>query len=90
MSGWGPTQAEKGPNSELLQLIIVSTVNCYDDEYSYNTTLCAVGHGSYGGGICMSDMGGPLITSSGLIGIASWHATPCGYYPVRVILTREV
>lgn len=29
-------------------------------------------------GICTTDVGGPLISLDGLIGIASWHRTPCG------------
>lgn len=84
MSGWGPTEPHKGPNSELLQLIMVRTFYCEDDEKSpyNNDTLCAVALESPSGGFCMSDMGGPLIISPGLIGIASWHQTPCGYSPV--------
>lgn len=35
------------------------------------------------GGICTSDVGGPLITLSGLIGIASWHRIPCASGLVR-------
>ena len=66
-------------------MIFVRTVAC--PEYDiYNKTLCAVAQGSAGGGICMSDIGGPLLISSGVIGIASWHQSPCGYFPVRIII----
>jgi hypothetical protein len=43
--------------------------------------MCAVGTAP-GSGICTSDVGGPLIGISGLIGIASWHRVPCGTQPV--------
>lgn len=65
-------------------MIIVNTVPCTTNEIN-NNTLCAIAHGSAGGGICMSDIGGPLLISSGVIGIASWHQTPCGYFPVTKI-----
>lgn len=32
-------------------------------------------------GFCTSDVGGPLINGCGLIGIASWHHSPCGDEP---------
>jgi Trypsin len=47
-----------------------------------NTNLCSIAI-SGTGGFCGSDIGGPLTTSSGLIGIASWHTTPCAVLPVR-------
>jgi secreted trypsin-like serine protease len=46
-----------------------------------NSNMCA--SGTAGTGICTSDVGGPLIGFSGLIGIASWNRVPCGAHPVN-------
>jgi secreted trypsin-like serine protease len=38
--------------------------------------ICAQGDDNTG--ICTTDVGGPLISVDGLIGVASWGPTPCG------------
>jgi secreted trypsin-like serine protease len=83
VSGWGATQPDKGPNSDILQFVTVTTVDCEDDDPRIghpNFNICAetvVGTS----GICTSDIGGPLIVGCGLAGIASWHHSPCGSEP---------
>lgn len=73
----------------------VSTVphaDCVDDPprvANSNSNICAE---EAGAGICTSDVGGPLIVGCGLIGIASWHHTPCGSEPdvyVRISFFRN-
>lgn len=77
---------DKGPNSEILQVLNVVTSPCVDPGdgriTSTNTNICAM-EVSGNGGFCTSDIGGPLIIPSGLIGIASWHHSPCSIHPVR-------
>ena len=104
-SGWGATDANKGPNSEVLQMLTVITGPCIPaapettTEIPVTTTtdsttprrlpsiICAAAFTT--GGICTSDIGGPLLTSSGLIGIASWHPTPCASQPVTYKLNSH-
>ena len=86
MSGWGATDMDKGPNSDILQVLNVVSSPCVDSGdnriATTNTNICAmVVTGS--GGFCTSDVGGPLIIPSGLVGIASWHHSPCSIHPVR-------
>jgi hypothetical protein len=87
VSGWGAINGDKGPNSPQLLRLLVRTVNCTatgsDGNHivNANSNMCAVGTAP-GSGICTSDVGGPLIGISGLIGIASWHRVPCGTQPV--------
>lgn len=46
------------------------------DNQINSNNVCA--RGVDGNGICTTDVGGPLVTIDGLIGIASWHPKPCG------------
>ena len=100
-SGWGATDANKGPNSETLRMITVTTGPCIPaapetttvaqppgpiSGRNFPSIICAA---SPSGGICTSDIGGPLLISSGAIGIASWHPTPCASQPVRYKLNSH-
>lgn len=78
MSGWGSTG--QGPNSEILQWLTVIAVSC--PLSSFPSIMCVDTLPGYTGGICTSDVGGPFLVSGGLIGVASWHATPCASQPV--------
>lgn len=49
---------------------------------NFPSIICAATVPATLGGICTTDIGGPLLTAAGLIGIASWHPTPCGDQPV--------
>jgi hypothetical protein len=78
---------DKGPNSPQLMRLLVRTINCTATGSDGNhiphihSNMCA--SGTAGTGICTSDVGGPLIGFSGLIGIASWNRIPCGTHPVN-------
>lgn len=77
--GWGATDANKGENSQLLRRLDVTVGDCPTPQDSrvphVQSNICARGTGP--GGICTSDVGGPLWALNGLIGIASWHHVPC-------------
>lgn len=83
VSGWGATDPMKGPNSEILQFVTVSTIDCADDASRITNPTINICAAAVTGpaGICTSDIGGPLIVGCSLVGIASWHHTPCGEEP---------
>lgn len=90
VSGWGATDADKGPNSEILQILSVSVTPCASNnspsdqrQTNVNSNLCTSAfNGDFG--FCTTDVGGPLVIPSGLIGLASWHQTPCGFTTVSI------
>lgn len=87
VSGWGATDFDKGSNSEILQVLNVSVTPCsinVDGRIpNTNSNLCAFAFTGNGGGFCTSDVGGPLVIPSGLIGIASWHGSFCARQTVN-------
>ncbi|KAG5670595.1 hypothetical protein PVAND_000846 [Polypedilum vanderplanki] len=82
VSGWGATENDKGENSNALLILTQRTISNDDCVSVYgnaivNGHLCTTAI-TAGSGICTSDVGGPLILNANLVGIASWHALPCG------------
>jgi secreted trypsin-like serine protease len=91
VSGWGSTDADKGSNNENLQILSVTITPCTlstfpndDRQPNTNSNICASVF-TAAGGFCTTDVGGPLIVPSGLIGIASWHRTPCATNQVNLL-----
>ncbi|XP_070501165.1 trypsin 3A1-like [Chironomus tepperi] len=78
VAGWGPTDVNKEPNSLLRFLKITTFTSCTPtstvrnsiDQLQDSTTICAENT------MCTTDVGGPLVTTTGLVGVAS--STECG------------
>lgn len=76
-AGWGiltPTSNTISPNLNYGIVSVIGNRNCSSSRYGYGaavkpTTICAVGPGR---AACDGDYGGPLVSNSVLVGIASW------------------
>ncbi|KAG5678693.1 hypothetical protein PVAND_008342 [Polypedilum vanderplanki] len=84
MSGWGAMSTNIGPGSRFLRTLRIRTISNEDCQSFYaNDTniqitfdvICT--NNERGSGWCSTDIGGPLASANGLIGIAS-HNVPCG------------
>lgn len=69
-------QPEEPPEDETT----TTTDSTIPPEDLFSARICA--RALQTGGICTSDIGGPLVTMSGLVGIASSHPIPCATSPV--------
>lgn len=79
MSGFGATTQQGGFNSDRLLLLSVETTGdevCDMNHPGINVDANLCTNNPEGFGFCTSDMGGPLVSNSQLIGIASWNV-PC-------------
>ena len=92
ISGWGATEQDKGPNSNYLKIGNVVTGPCKDTEFMTFTPqhLCAGSPSTTPGGICTTDVGGPLVLYGQLIGIGVHHYyNGCGMFFVREAIAMD-
>ena len=75
ISGFGATDLNGGVNSDRLQILFLVTAPPDDCNVDLDLNFCT--DNGFGQGFCTSDLGGPLVSSGQLIGIANWNH-PCG------------
>ncbi|KAG5671586.1 hypothetical protein PVAND_001779 [Polypedilum vanderplanki] len=79
VSGFGATTQQGGFNSDRLMLLSVETTGdlvCDNNHPGINVDANICTNNADGEGFCTTDMGGPLVSNTQLIGIASWNV-PC-------------
>lgn len=77
-AGWGQTTSDKGPASNDLQFLSMTTINTEicrnhfvtENEPVFDSNICTQPTG--GQGTCAGDSGGPLVYNGKLVGILSW------------------